>query len=175
MKFILWPHMHNTTYIWTPIVELCTSYTWTPLSWFSYSFTSLQLFQLMDMFLLDELSMSQCCPENPFQKSPVFHFAPFSPPRCCSPFFRPVVTYHPPSLTLCSTISHQSRPSFSNQLKYNSHLLLWQILDCAWNTCIPCPTPRIAPLSPKLTLFPDKPPSPPLFAGTRDRLGLGEH
>ena len=146
--------MHNTTHIFELLLWSCVLHTFELLSWFSYSFTSLQLFQLMDMFLLDELSMSQWWPENPFQKSPVFHFAPFSPPRCCSPFFRPVVTYHPPSLTLCSTISHQSRPSFSTQLKYNSHLLLKHILDCVYQEIHTLSNTQNSPTTPKIDPFP---------------------
>ena len=81
-----------------------------------------------------KLGMSQSLAENPFQESPVFQCdadAPSSPfpPERDTPFQE--LTYHPPSLTLSSTITHQSRPPFSvspDRQKAYSRILIVFIL-----------------------------------------------
>ena len=158
-------------------MELCTAHIWTPILIFIFFHFS-ATFSTDGYVSVGWIEHESVLARKSFSKVSCLPFCPIFPSSMLPPFFRPVVTYHPPSLTLCSTISHQSRPSFSNHLKYNSHVLLWHILDCVYHKCkkyTPCPTPRIAPLPQNWPFSPINPPHPPLIAGTRDRLGLGEH
>ena len=70
------------------------------------------------------------------------------------PFFEQQSLIIPLPLTLCSTISHQSRPSFSTQLKYNSHLLLKHILDCVYQEIHTLSNTQYSPTTPKIDPFP---------------------